>query len=331
MKKLLSLMLSLIMALGVSTVTFAAPTYTDVPQISINKVYNLLNGGTNPAETVTFKINYVSSSHTTYSENDIPRFNQNGYSFNITEGAATTGTTINLPTYDRVGVFNYEITEVSGNTAGVTYQSNAINMKVTVVQDEDGLKRQVALYNSGETNPTKTGTITNIYKAGNLQITKEVKGNMGQKERYFPIDVTLNAPANKEVKSTISVGATSYTDANGNGNPTEIEIGEKATFYLKDGESINLGNVPYGVEYTVVEEAVGDGYLPPKYKVNNVEVTTAEDSINSSSETVVITNTKEDTVVTGVIVDNLPYIIILAGVVVGMGVFFIKKRTANNN
>ena len=41
---------------------------------------------------------------------------------------------------------------------------------------------------------------------------------------------------------------------------------------------------------------------------------------------VVITNEKADTIATGIIVNNLPYILVLAGVVIAAVVLFRRKR-----
>ena len=177
---------------------------------------------------------------------------------------------------------------------------------------------------------------------------------MGERERYFAVNVTLTAPTEtnndgtvvKPVNSVISISGGSYEN-----NPTSITFKDdddnyvsevSTTIYIKHDEKITLSNIPYGVTYTVTEtDYSDDGYTTSyaqddthSYINEDEETITTEGTINLSDtakETVTITNNKGMDVDTGIFVDNLPYIIILAGVAVGMGVFFMKKRTANNN
>lgn len=343
MKKFLSLILSLVMVLGVSTVTFAdtqadteEETYNHLTEITISKVYEYLNnidGINDPKETLEFEIEKVSVSESESTQ--MPDFNPKTFSISYDkDNNITSSDPIELPEFSHVGIYTYKITEKPGNTAGVIY-SEPLFLKVTVIQQGDDLvTASASLYKVTKDEDekvveTKVQSFTNTYKAGNLTISKTVTGNMGERERDFTVKVKLTAPEGKTVNSTISVDNT-YAPSN---NITNIEIGNETSFTLKHGESIIIKNIPYDVKYEVLEVYVEDGYDQPQYKVNDGNTTTqmVRDSINDASETVEITNNKGMDVNMGILVDNLPYIIILAGVVVGMGVFFIKKRTANNN
>ena len=109
-------------------------------------------------------------------------------------------------------------------------------------------------------------------------------------------------------------------------NPTSITVGAQADFYLKHGETITIANLPYGVTYTVVEddyttEAKG-GYDEASYVWSDE----TNKKIDSETDTVVITNNKGVTVDTGINLDSLPYIMILAVAALGMVGFVAKKR-----
>ena len=60
----------------------------------------------------------------------------------------------------------------------------------------------------------------------------------------------------------------------------------------------------------------------------NVTSDTTNFTINAelTDTEVVITNEKADTIATGIIVNNLPYILVLAGVVIAAVVLFRRKR-----
>lgn len=361
MKKLLSLILSLVMLLGVSTVTFAEgdtevpTTHTDVTSVDLGKIYKLENPNTvNPEETFGFTISKESVSQSQYTLANMPMLSmsatepvsadvnsiQCGIKFNNNEANVegyTKTATIYLPTYTDVGVFTYKIVENPGSTLGVTYDSNPIYLRVTAFREDNVIKRAVTYFVKKQVNGEEVieklpnGNITNLYSATDLSITKTVTGNMGERDRYFTVKVTINAPTGTTAPASIQVSGGSHED-----NPSTIAFGTETSFKLKHGETIKLLNVPYGVTYTVVEddyttEANGKYDAPSYNGTIDEENKGITDSIDTDSEAVNITNNKGRDVDTGIFVDNLPYIIILAGVAVGMGVFFMKKRTANNN
>ena len=50
-------------------------------------------------------------------------------------------TKLTLPTYTKVGVYIYKITEIPGTSAGVDYDDDPVYLKVYVFNDDEGLKR----------------------------------------------------------------------------------------------------------------------------------------------------------------------------------------------
>lgn len=335
MKKFVSLILSLFMVLGVSTVTFANTTepteYKDASSIDLTKVYELKNEGTsNPRETFTFTIGRESKSDSLYdklTDVPLPTFkDSNSITFDYNEATKAgleKNTTIQLPDYDYVGIYTYNITEEAGNTAGVTYDANPLYLKVTVIQQGDKKVRVATLhYKDIDAKKTDKG-FTNTYKAGNLAIKKEVTGNMGERESYFNVKVTLTAPEGT-LASTVKVtgGSKQYDQT-----VTFVDNKAEITVQVKHDDTVTLTNLPYGVTYTVVEDDyTGDkgGYYAPQYSEN-------DGTVNSGNESIIITNNKTIGIETGIFVDNLPYIAILGIVVAGIGAFFIKRRTTNNN
>ena len=324
MKKLFSLALALVLVLSMATVAMASTAdsggFTDMSQVTITKRYTLTNPGTtSPAETITFTV-----SQPTITGNDaatapaaLPTVSPIVYQAGDAGTAAKTAT-ITLPTYTDVGIYTYKITENGNNKAGVTYYGTQFTLVVSVVMDETNGKVRVAgvhCEDMTESGAQKTSEFTNIYSAGCLNVSKKVTGLYGDTTKYFDVQVTLNGEAGK-VYEAIAVSGGS----NG-ANPTSVTVGESYTFKLKDGDTITFSNIPYGVTYTVVEsDYTGAGYDAAGYEFSD-----REQKIDSASDCVTITNNKGGSVDTGVALDSLPFILILA-VCAGTAVLMVVKR-----
>lgn len=135
-------------------------------------------------------------------------------------------------------------------------------------------------------------------------------------------------PANFKLTIQKTVSGNMY-DANKEFTFTvEYDGKEAETFKLKKDGTYTIEGIPVGVTVTVSEAP--DGYT---YScVSITEGVTKEDTTNGISftmpaqdVTVVINNEKNVTVDTGILLDTLPYILILAVVAVG-AVLLIKKR-----
>ena len=344
-KRLFAGFLALAMVLCMNLTVFASGTPSigeggPVDSVTLIKTYQIVNKGTtSPAEDFSFTVTGVGVTDATEGTNindylPAVRSYETKFDANVAEENNSTFTKefiIDLPEYDSVGIYTYQITETAGKTMGVTY-ANPITMKVTVVNKEDapGFDCYVALHNQEETKITDDAAFLNKYEAGTLSISKNVEGRLGDKNKYFAFEVTLKLPegSDNNMRSTIGVGETTYQ-----ANPDTITFGEATTFYLKHGETLNLTNIPYGVEYTVAEVGAGtedeegeNGYL------TSVEGEKGS-SIAAASQTVTFTNTKGGegyTPDTGVNLDNLPYIIVFAGVLAAVAVLVIRRRRVDD-
>jgi len=337
MKKFLSMMLALVLVLSMSTVAFAAEessgTYTDMSTVTLTKEYKLTNSGTtSPAETFSFSTltcTGVENAGVGVTKDNAPVPTIGSATFEAgAAGDATKGTqtiTITLPTYTAVGVYTYTFTETDGGTAGVTYRSNVITLKVTVIEQNG--KVRVAAVHTEENGQAKSGSFDNTYSAGSLSVKKNVTGIMGDKEKEFTVKVTFTAPSGDTVREAITYvdGTETKTIDAGDGwtGSKEVEI------TLKHDETVTFTNIPYGVTYKVEEnnyttEAEG-GYDAASYDSNK------EGSISSASVSTTITNNKGGTVDTGIVLDSMPYVLMLAVVFMGLFVFFSKKRMMREN
>ena len=322
-KKFFALMLALGLMLSVSIAAFAEPGelgglhYADDPFVVVTKVYRLEGNGTSPAET--FTLRQVGPGVVKDGEAAAaPELGTiTGAAFE--EGAATENGAegqiiVNLPVYEKVGVYEYTLRETAGTTAGVTYYGNDIRLVVTVINDEATGKLRIAAVHTESIGGEKNDSFPNTYAAGTLNITKTVTGNLGDKTRYFRFTVTLTGQPEQTYGETYAVTGGSHKE-----NPTHITIGEAATFYLKHDETLSIENLPYGVQYTVTEDT------PEDYTV------TAEGdtgTVQAAAVTAAFTNNKGGTPDTGIALDSLPYIVMLALAAAGFVIVSVKKRSA---
>lgn len=324
--------------------------------VDITKIYKLLNENTTgPTQEFTFKVEKYSVTDSSVTGADaMPMLTASDGSA-LPEGKVTvkyetgdqsaitvTGSskTVNLkfPAAGAApGVYTYKITEEAGASAGIVYDSKAVYARVTVLNDGNGGVYVASVeytYDVGD-GGKNVPEFTNVYRAGALTIQKNVTGNLGDKSKYFAVEVMLTGVSGETYPSegfTVNSSELSYKADDGSGNPSTVKLNEKATFYIKDGETISIANLPYGVTYTVAESdytsAAAGGYDAPTYTVNNGGVpSVSNEAVDSAEEAVVITNKKDTLVDTGIVLDNLPYILLLLIVAAGAVWMVLRRRT----
>lgn len=350
-KKIMAFILAATMALGMTTTVFADETTTDTTSVQLKKTYTIENEGTiSPAEDFEYTIEYVECTDSGYAADatiPVPYFKDeegNPVStgkISFAKGDATIDgktheTTIYLPEYEYVGIYTYKITETIGNEAGVTYDTNPMYLKVTVVE-ENGKKRVVALHSDTE-DGDKTECFENKFSAANLSVSKIVTGNLGDQSKKFDFTVTFNVPEGKNVTGTITV---EY--ANGSEETFENWANDTYNLELKHGDTVYFENIPDGVTYTVTEADYTDlDYDAPTFKLDGTSIKPVktdtgyqvtgtilgdgeDESVNDAVE---ITNNKTAEVDTGINLDSMIYIAILAVAAVGLVGVVARKRTA---
>ena len=332
MKKLIALLLTMTMVLGMGATVMAADETTehqDVSSITITKTYKAPNGGRSPAET--FGFSALTCESVTDAAEDVTKDNAPIPTIGtvaFTEGEATAaGTektaTITLPTYTSVGIYTYKFNEAipTTKTAGVTYHEEDLYLVVTVIE-QNGKVRVAAVHCEGSHNKgtkdvaPKTDKFENLYESGTLAITKEVTGNLGDQSKYFDVTVTFTAASGEAINSTITYTGGQYEQAVTVENNT-------ATIQVKHGDTVTFANVPEGVTWTVAEtDYTGDGYNAATYSKETDTIAAGD------ADTCTITNKKEQTIDTGINMDSLPYFVII-GIVAAVAVVFFMKRRAS--
>ena len=155
--------------------------------------------------------------------------------------------------------------------------------------------------------------------SANLTVTKTVTGKLGDTNKAFTFTITKDGkPVNNITEDNIEVsdGAQWLNDGNGK-------------FTLKDGASITFKNLPSD-EYKIVEEDYSGEKYETSWQIGTDGVvheknSTATVTIGTTEQTVHFTNHRTLEPDLGVLLDTLPYIVILA-VVVGGGILLMLRK-----
>lgn len=253
-----------------------------------------------------------------------------------------TGTfTVHLDSIKVPGIYTYGLTESAVNEAGVKQNDKRYTLTIYALNDPDyhyyNRIREYKFRLAEDGVKEKLSEVENSYYAGTVEISKVVKGDFGNHEQKFNFEVTLESDL--PVTSVVKIRGEAVTFAK---NETGKYVATK-DIMLHDGEFAGIENLPYGVTYTVKEfttdnsgnkiYAVQDN---DKLTVNGQEYTVdfknetgefAYTAGETGKREVTITNDAGDgDVDTGVILDNAPYILMLAVVAGGAMTLVIKKR-----
>lgn len=236
--------------------------------------------------------------------------------------------------YNKVGKYAYTISENETKIPGITKDSHEYEMIVTVVNKEkDNLTSDtgygyfVGMYDAdGNKVPAE---FTNTYNSYSLEVEKTVKGNFGDLNDIFTFYITLGKEAGKDdnyATATVKVSDTS----NPANNASWTIGGGQQTVTLKHGQTIIVSNLPVGVTYTVTEKKTNDDGTAWVYDttgeavaINDVLPSITADNNENKVE---IINKHEGTPDMGVVLDNAPYIAMLAIVAIGGVALMLNKR-----
>lgn len=156
--------------------------------------------------------------------------------------------------------------------------------------------------------------------SANLTVTKTVTGKLGDTNKAFTFTITKADGTSANI-----------TDANveiSEADSAKVEWLRNGKFTLKDGASIIFKNLPSG-QYKVVE----DNYSGEKYETSYVvDSGTPENrreasvTIGTDAKTIAFTNNCTLQPDLGVLLDTLPYIVILAVVAGGVALLMLRKH-----
>ncbi len=155
-----------------------------------------------------------------------------------------------------------------------------------------------------------------------VTVSKTVTGALGDKAKEFSFTLTVKGSTGSAITSDMK--AKKGTDA-------ETTINSGDTFTLKDGENIVFTNVPTYATVAVTENdytGTNGGYTT-SYVVDNGQSTgglkAKLENISAGNHTIGFTNNKDVNPDTGITLNSMPYLLVLAGVLVG-GMAWMRRR-----
>lgn len=260
------------------------------------------------------------------------------------------------------GKYCFEIKEnvPTNKTPGVTYDETTRYLVITVANNNDltGYVYYAQLYDSSYSPATSikdkaTGAkvdggnaFTNTYTANNVVISKDIKGSLSDLAAKFTFKVKLTAADNKTANQYVGAKVVYSDDTAVTANTvwavSEKNSAEDAGWYevkLGRNDQIELENLPEGIVVTV-KETDGNEYTVDQNSsnINSKNANTSYAKIGTMNNSVVTAtvgtangsigfiNTKEGTPDMGVVLDNAPYIAMLAIVAIGGVALMLNKR-----
>ena len=175
-----------------------------------------------------------------------------------------------------------------------------------------------------ETDATAKNILYAIWKQSvtSVKVAKQVTGNFGDKTREFKFEITFTDANGKALRLVQTDKAPTYSIT----SDTTVG-GEKLTVLMKDKGEITLTNVPIGGTL-VVTEIEASGYQT-SYKIGETESqegNVARYIVPENGGTITFINHRNVSPDTGVFVDSLPYILIIACVAGVAALFLIRRR-----
>ncbi len=266
-----------------------------------------------------------------------------------------------LPTFTHGGVYVYTVKEKAGSASGVTYDTNSYTLTV-YVDDADLANPTVIIMDkdSNKVDPTVSASkhsgflFTNSYDVkSELKINKDVTGTFGDKTKQFSFTTELTGPAATPITDATVITAKIYKGAVDTGRTAVFTFSANvatANYTLADDEYLFFSNtdasaLPVGTTYTVKETLTAtEGYVPAAtivynggaaVELNGSQNTTLEANLsNTSNKTTVgegtnsatVTNTYKTVTPTGVLIDLLPFVIMILLAVGGIFLMLRSRR-----
>lgn len=348
-KKLGAFVLAGAMLLGMGTTAFAAeetttPNVNQNGQVPITKEFEMADGLNTPAATFKFTATSTTEGAPTATIADV----------SFTEGQAGTlkgekyvlegKTAISFTgTWPHAGEYVYTVAETQESMPNVTYDTSSYTLRVYVINGTNGLEVE-KITAEGTNGKTDKILFTNTYAKNNatLTIEKKTTGKYANKTQQFDFTIAFTK---SPTESTLGEFNGTIT-RKGNNTPEPVNTNNGSyNFKLADGDKLQFTDLPVGTTYVVRELAAPDGYKPSVTVIENETPTLTNKTVQEAEaldtfkqdgtknlvgeheNRVTFTNTHQGGVVpTGILMNNLPFILLVAVAIVAFVSLAVIKR-----
>lgn len=274
--------------------------------------------------------------------------------FKLDVAKLTEGKSVGKYTFTIVESMDKAYQSVTAERGTVTMVISKVNAKEVDATATAEFGYFVALKDSDGNKILATEAFKNKYGDGNIQnlkLSKTVHGALGNLSKDFTFKIKFTkadalqnntdtglykGPQVTDLSDTATIKAgTTNIDKN-----AYLELDKEYTVTLQHGDSLDLSNLPAGIKYEIYENGsqVDNGAVvvtvdEVKYTVtvtnmafDTTENTKIKDAISDEDVTVAFQNTNPDSPDMGVVLDNAPYIAMLAIVAIGGVALMLNKR-----
>lgn len=331
--------------------------------LSLTKVLEVKEGTAPDKMTFNFT---VADTNATGSVDFEKKDNENGAAFTAGEYKRTFNIDLMQVLGDdaeKVGAYTYTISETDPQIPGIKQVRSSLTMIVTVINKTGELNQGygyiVALRDANGTKVPADEAFKNSYGDNNLQsleLSKTIHGSLGNLQDTFTFNVKFSAAngvdASKYKGVSVTTGNEHIAGLSNTVNDGLLELDKTYTVTLGHDRSITFGNLPEGVIYEISENTTTlnaeSKYVNGEYTVS-VSDTKGTSRVNETAKTLVAVNeanthfgikgaittgtnpvafhnTKEGSPDMGVVLDNAPYIAMLAIVAIGGVALMLNKR-----
>lgn len=274
--------------------------------------------------------------------------------FKLDVAKLTEGKSVGKYTFTIVESMDKAYQSVTAERGTVTMVISKVNAKEVNAAATAEFGYFVALKDSNGNKILATEAFKNKYGDGNIQnlkLSKTVHGALGNLSKDFTFKIKFTkadalqnntdtglykGPQVAELSSTATIkdGTTDIDKS------AYLELDKEYTVTLRHNDSLNLSNLPAGIKYEIYEDgsqveadAVVVTVDNVKYTVtvtdtafDTTETTKIKGTVNNTDVTAAFQNTNPDTPDMGVVLDNAPYIAMLAIVAIGGVALMLNKR-----
>lgn len=357
-KRITSILLVLVLVFALGTVAAFADengVYTDFSKTGMSKTLQVADGiDISAVKTFTFKFTAIGDQATpaTSTAAETPAIADQSITVGAQKNDEATGVLkfdaifTDANAFPHAGLYVYDVVENAIVKDGLTCDSTRYRVTVLVANKEggglefagviverykqDGTLEKVdpTIITNDNENQVSGFDFINKYVefVTDVAVTKEVKGAYADMGKAFTITVTVTIPSTADPADVVLAKDSKAT-----------QEGLTFTADLKNGESIAFAQIPAGSKIVVHENgyagytAVISGFVA-KSGTQGQEITSDPSAVivnGADSHAVTVTNTRDDLVPTGVIIDSLPYVLLIV-VALGGAVYLALKKKAYN-